>query len=198
MEDPMTRLFSTLALGASLFALPITAAASDCNYKKTAEAAPVTKMVSADNAYIQTIGSYAKKDIVDTAASYDTFSTLVAAGKAADLVDTLKSEGPFTVFAPTNAAFDALPAGTVESLLLPENKDQLVSVLTYHVVPAKVMSTDLSDGANAPTVQGETVMVDLSDGVRINNANVVKADIKTSNGVIHVIDAVLLPPALTN
>ena len=194
----MTRLLSTLALGASLVAIPATAAAGDCNYKTTAQAPALTKMASADGDFVTPVGSYAKKDIVDTAAGNDMFSTLVAAVQAAGLVDTLKSDGPFTVFAPTNEAFAALPAGTVDSLLLPENRDRLVSVLTYHVVPAKVMSTDLSDGADAPTVQGETLRVDLSNGVRINGANVVKADIKTANGVIHVIDTVMLPPALMN
>src|SRR6056297_1330551 len=133
------------------------------------------------------------KDIVDIAAGNDDFSTLVAAVKAADLVDTLKGDGPFTVFAPTNAAFAALPEGTVESLLKPENKDQLTAILTYHVVPGKVMSSDLSDGMMATTVQGGDLTVDLSDGVMINGANVVTADIEASNGVIHVIDAVILP-----
>jgi uncharacterized surface protein with fasciclin (FAS1) repeats len=138
-------------------------------------------------------GGY-KKDIVDTAVNAGTFETLVAAVSAADLVDTLKSEGPFTVFAPTDAAFAALPEGTVETLLLPENKDQLIAVLTYHVVPGKVMSTDLSDDMAAKTVQGSDIMIDLDDGVKVNEASVVTADIETSNGVIHVIDAVILPP----
>ena len=132
-------------------------------------------------------------DIVDIASSNDDFSTLVAAVAAADLVDTLKSDGPFTVFAPTNDAFAALPAGTVESLLLPENKDQLVAILTYHVVPGKVMSTDLSDDMEAETVQGSTVTIDLDNGVMVNDASVVTADIAASNGVIHVIDKVILP-----
>lgn len=135
-----------------------------------------------------------KKDIVDTAVGAGTFQTLVAAVSAADLVDTLKSEGPFTVFAPTDEAFAALPEGTVETLLLPENKDQLIAILTYHVVPGKVMSTDLSDDMTATTVQGGDIMIDLDDGVKINEAFVTTADIETSNGVIHVIDAVILPP----
>ena len=140
-------------------------------------------------------GSYGnKKDIVDTAVEAGTFETLVAAVSAAELVDTLKSEGPFTVFAPTDAAFSALPEGTVEMLLMPENKDQLIAVLTYHVVPGKVMSTDLSDDMTATTVQGSDIMIDLDDGVKINAATVTAADIETSNGVIHVIDAVILPP----
>ena len=133
-------------------------------------------------------------DIVDTAVSAGSFNTLVAAVQAAGLVDTLKGDGPFTVFAPTDDAFAALPEGTVESLLLPENKDLLISILTYHVVAGKVMSTDLSDGMMAATVEGSEISVDLSDGVKIDNANVVSADIEASNGVIHVIDAVILPP----
>lgn len=137
-------------------------------------------------------GGYAK-DIVDTAAGAGTFETLVAAVTAADLVDTLKSDGPFTVFAPTDEAFAALPEGTVESLLLPENKDQLVAVLTYHVVPGKVMSTDLSDDMTAATVQGGDITIDLDNGVMVNDANVVTADIEAENGVIHVIDKVILP-----
>jgi uncharacterized surface protein with fasciclin (FAS1) repeats len=133
------------------------------------------------------------KDIVDTAVEAGNFTTLVAAVEAADLVETLKSEGPFTVFAPTDDAFAALPEGTVEELLMPENKDQLTSILTYHVVPGKVMSTDLSDDMEAETVQGDTVTIDLDDGVMVDGANVTTADIETSNGVIHVIDAVIMP-----
>ena len=136
-----------------------------------------------------------KKDIVDTAVGAGSFETLVAAVQAAGLVDTLKGEGPFTVFAPTAEAFAALPEGTVESLLLPENKDQLVAILTYHVVPGKVMSTDLQDDMEAATVQGESIMIDLDNGVMIDNASVTTADIETSNGVIHVIDSVILPDA---
>lgn len=134
-----------------------------------------------------------KKDIVDTAVEAGSFSTLVAAVQAADLVDTLKGDGPFTVFAPTDEAFAALPAGTVEELLKPENKEQLAAILTYHVVPGKVMSGDLSDDMAATTVQGSDVMIDLDNGVMVNEATVVSADIETSNGVIHVIDKVILP-----
>lgn len=133
------------------------------------------------------------KDIVDTAVDAGTFGTLVAAVQAAGLVDTLKGKGPFTVFAPTDEAFAALPEGTVESLLLPENKDQLVAILTYHVIPGKVMSTDLTDDMEAATVQGSSVTIDLDNGVMVENANVTTADIETSNGVIHVIDTVILP-----
>lgn len=133
------------------------------------------------------------KDIVDTAVDAGSFNTLVAAVQAAGLVDTLKGEGPFTVFAPTDDAFAALPEGTVENLLKPENKDQLVEILTYHVVAGKVMSGDLSNNMMAPTVQGGDVTIMTEGGVTVNGANVVQADIATSNGVIHVIDAVILP-----
>lgn len=132
-----------------------------------------------------------KKDIVDTAVEAGTFETLVAAVSAAGLVDTLKGDGPFTVFAPTDEAFAALPEGTVEALL--EDIPALTAILTYHVVPGKVMSTDLSDGMTATTVQGGDITIDLSDGVKINSASVVAADVETSNGVIHVIDQVILP-----
>jgi len=134
-------------------------------------------------------------DIVDTAVAAGQFETLAAALTAADLVDTLKGEGPFTVFAPTDAAFAALPAGTVEELLKPENKDQLVAVLTYHVVAGKVMSTDLSNGMTTATVNGADVAIAVDGGVKVNDANVSAADIEASNGVIHVIDAVILPPS---
>lgn len=134
-------------------------------------------------------------DIVDTAVSAGKFKTLVAAVQAAGLAETLKSPGPFTVFAPTDEAFAALPAGTVDSLLKPENKDQLVSILTYHVVSGKVMSTDIAGKkTSAPTVQGASLDIDATSGVKVNDANVTGADVAASNGVIHVIDKVLLPP----
>ncbi len=133
-------------------------------------------------------------DIVDIAAQNDQFSTLVTAVGAAGLVDTLKGDGPFTLFAPSNAAFEKLPAGTVESLLQPENRDQLVSVLTYHVVPGAVTSDQLAgQRLTVETVQGQTVHIDGRDGVTVNGANVTAADITASNGVIHRIDEVLLP-----
>lgn len=136
----------------------------------------------------------AEKDIVDTAAGAKQFSTLVAAVKAAGLVETLKGDGPFTVFAPTDAAFKKLPEGTLESLLKPENKAKLTAILTYHVVPGKVMAKDVVKLSEAKTVQGSTVDIKASDaGVKVDNANVVKTDIVCSNGVIHVIDAVILP-----
>ena len=133
------------------------------------------------------------KDIVDTAVEAGSFTTLVAAVQAAGLVETLKGDGPFTVFAPTDDAFAALPAGTVEELLKPENKELLTSILTYHVVPGKVMSTDLSDGMTAATAQGSDVTIKTMGGVTVDGANVVTADIETANGVIHVIDQVIQP-----
>lgn len=134
------------------------------------------------------------KDIVDTAVDAGSFQTLVAAVTAADLVDTLKSDGPFTVFAPTDEAFAALPAGTVDDLLKPENKDKLVAILTYHVVPGKVMSADIAGKEMmAATVQGSEIDIKAMNGVMINDATVVTADVEASNGVIHVIDKVLLP-----
>lgn len=132
-------------------------------------------------------------DIVDTAVSAGSFNTLVAAVQAADLVGTLKGDGPFTVFAPTDEAFAKLPEGTVETLLKPENQDQLIAILTYHVVPSKVMAADVATG-EAPTVNGKPLAVLVSsNGVMVGDANVVKTDIGASNGVIHVIDTVLLP-----
>ena len=132
-------------------------------------------------------------DIVDTAVAAK-FTTLVAAVKAAGLVDTLKGAGPFTVFAPTDEAFAKLPAGTLESLLKPENKAKLQSILTYHVVPGKVMASDVMKLKSAKTVEGQTVAIKAANGgVMINNARVTKADIETDNGVIHVIDTVILP-----
>ncbi len=133
-------------------------------------------------------------NIVETAVANGSFNTLVAAVTAAELVATLSSEGPFTVFAPTDEAFAALPAGTVDTLVQPENKDQLTGILTYHVVAGKVMSGDLSDGMTAKTVNGAEITIKLADGkVMINDAEVVMADVETDNGVIHVINKVILP-----
>jgi uncharacterized surface protein with fasciclin (FAS1) repeats len=135
------------------------------------------------------------QDIVDTAVGAGQFKTLAAALQAADLVDTLKGAGPFTVFAPTDAAFSRLPAGTVESLLKPENKAKLTAILTYHVVPGSVKAEQVTKLDQAKTVNGAMVKVSTDSGkVMINDANVVKADIPASNGVIHVIDKVILPP----
>lgn len=134
------------------------------------------------------------KDIVDTAAVAGQFKTLVAAVEAAGLVDTLKGDGPFTVFAPTDEAFAKLPDGTVDDLLKPENKDKLIAILTYHVVPGKIMSGDISGkSTEVKTVQGDMLSVDATNGVKVDEAKVVKADIDASNGVIHVIDTVVMP-----
>ena len=138
--------------------------------------------------------SEATHDIVDTAVSAGSFTTLVAAVQAAGLVETLKGAGPFTVFAPTDDAFAKLPAGTVESLLEADNKDKLVSILTYHVVPGKVTSADIGGKTmQAKSVEGSEISVDATDGVKVDAANVVTADIMCTNGVIHVIDAVIMP-----
>ncbi len=134
-------------------------------------------------------------DIVETAINAGSFGTLVAAVEAAGLVETLQSPGPFTVLAPTDDAFAALPEGLVDCLLLEENVDALTSILTYHVISGAVMSGDLTDG-DVPTVQGENVTVELTDGVAFNNATVVQADVTASNGVVHAIDAVLVPPSI--
>ena len=139
-------------------------------------------------------GKKMKKDIIDTAVAAGQFETLAAALGAADLVDTLKGEGPFTVFAPTDEAFAKLPAGTVETLLKPENRDQLVAILTYHVVAGKVKAADVVKLSEATTVNGAKVAITVADGgVRVNDANVIATDIMASNGVIHVIDTVILP-----
>ncbi|HVO15310.1 MAG TPA: fasciclin domain-containing protein [Alphaproteobacteria bacterium] len=135
------------------------------------------------------------KDIVDTAVSTGTFKTLATALGAAGLIDTLKGQGPFTVFAPTDAAFAKLPAGTVESLLKPENKGQLVAILTYHVVPGAVMASDVVKLKEVKTVNGAMLTVKTSgNAVMVNDATVTATDIKATNGVIHVVDTVILPP----
>jgi uncharacterized surface protein with fasciclin (FAS1) repeats len=139
-------------------------------------------------------GKASKKDIVDTAVAAGQFTTLAKALEAAGLVDTLKGKGPFTVFAPTDEAFAKLPAGTVENLLKPENKDKLVAVLTYHVVAGKVTAAEAMKLTSAKTVNGQELKISsMGGGVMVDNANVVKADIQCSNGVIHVIDSVVLP-----
>jgi uncharacterized surface protein with fasciclin (FAS1) repeats len=178
-----------LALGAAL-ALPVASLAfgDECPLAAAQKAKALT--------HAQTVAFKAEpQDIVDTAVGAGSFKTLVAAVQAAGLVETLKGAGPFTVFAPTDEAFAKLPAGTVETLLMPENKEKLVAVLTYHVVPGKVMAADVVKLTEAPTVQGSKAKVTVEGGtVMIDGAKVVKTDIETSNGVIHVIDAVILPP----
>ncbi len=134
------------------------------------------------------------KDIVDVAAGNGSFNTLVTAIKAADLVHTLKGDGPFTVFAPTDDAFAKLPEGTLEDLLKPENKEKLVAILTYHVVPNKVMAADIAGKKTmAKTVEGDELTVDATSGVKVDEARVTTPDVAASNGVIHVIDTVLMP-----
>ena len=134
-----------------------------------------------------------EQNIVEVAQEAGSFSTLLAAAEAAGLVETLTGEGPFTVFAPTDEAFAALPEGTVDSLLLEENQEQLVQILTLHVLPQEVMSSDLSDGMMAKTVEGSDLTINTGDAVTVNGVNVVTPDVDASNGVIHVIDAVILP-----
>ena len=139
--------------------------------------------------------SVSAQSIIEAAEAQADLSTFVTAVKAADLVETLSGEEAITVFAPSNDAFAALPAGQLESLLMPENKDQLVKILSYHVIPGKVLSADVEDG-NSPTVQGEEINVAVADtGVKINDANVTTADIEASNGVVHIIDQVVMPPS---
>ncbi len=163
---------------------------------KTMSLAVAAACVMATSAVAEHHGSMkeVKADIVDTAVGAGSFTTLVAAVQAAGLEETLRSEGPFTVFAPTDEAFAKLPENTVANLLKPENKDQLVSILTYHVLPGKVKSKDITGKQmSVETVQGSEIAIDATDGVKVGGANVVKADIYTSNGVIHVIDTVILP-----
>jgi uncharacterized surface protein with fasciclin (FAS1) repeats len=153
-------------------------------------------MIAVAAAASLTFGAVSAKaaDIVDTAVSAGSFNTLVTAVQAAGLVDTLKGDGPFTVFAPSDEAFAKLPAGTVEDLLKPENKDKLVSILTYHVIPGKVMSGDIAGKEMmVASVQGDTIDVNATSGVMVDDASVVQADIETDNGVIHVIDTVIMP-----
>jgi uncharacterized surface protein with fasciclin (FAS1) repeats len=187
-----------LALAAALV-LPMaaSAAADECPVAAAQKAQAKARAQGHVKTQVQMVAFNAdRKDIVETAVGAGSFKTLVAAVQAAGLVETLKGKGPFTVFAPTDEAFAKLPAGTVESLLKPENKEKLVAVLTYHVVPGKVMAADVVKLTEAPTVQGSKAKVTVADGtVMIDNAKVVKTDIETSNGVIHVIDAVILPPA---
>lgn len=131
--------------------------------------------------------------VVDVAASTDGFGTLVTAVTEAGLVDTLNGEGPFTVFAPTDEAFAALPPGVLDALLLPENQETLAKILTYHVVPGQVLAADIADG-DVATVEGQTIALSTADGVTVNGATVIQADVVADNGVIHVIDSVILPP----
>lgn len=159
-----------------------TAVMAGMNYSTEKQTTEQSQIVAAEN----------QQTIVDIATSAGSFNTLTAALKAADLVTVLEGKGPFTVFAPTDEAFAALPEGTLEELLKPENKEKLVKILTYHVVAGTVMSTDLKPG-NVPTIEGSEVKIQLGEEVKVDDAEVVKADIKASNGVIHVIDKVIIP-----
>jgi uncharacterized surface protein with fasciclin (FAS1) repeats len=147
--------------------------------------------LAAGTAFAGGCGGNDRKDIVDTAVAAGSFGTLVTAVQAAGLVEVLKGDGPFTLFAPTDAAFAKLPEGTLDALL--QDKDALTAILTYHVVPGKVMASDVIKLASARTVQGQSISIDSSSGVMVDNANVIQTDIETSNGVIHVIDSVILP-----
>jgi uncharacterized surface protein with fasciclin (FAS1) repeats len=170
-----------------------TAVISSCNSSGEKKSTEDTAMVKSENEPA-TPPADAPKDVVDIAIGSADHSTLVAAVKAAGLVETLKGAGPFTIFAPTNTAFNALPAGTVDGLLKPEKKEDLTKILTFHVVSGSVKSSDLKDGQKVKTLQGEELTVAIKDGkVSINGANVTAADLTGSNGVIHVIDAVLMP-----
>ena len=179
----------TTVLTTGLLAFAVTAeAGSKCKGTAT------TRRSTVHHVMTTAVEKPASKDIVDTAVGAGSFKTLVAAVKAAGLVETLKGEGPFTVFAPTDEAFAKLPKGIVESLLKPENKEKLQAILTYHVVPGKVMAADVVKITGAVSVQGQQIDVVVKDGkVKVDGANVVKTDIGCSNGVIHVIDSVILP-----
>ena len=166
----------------------------------TAEEAPVEEAPAAEAPAEEAPAEEAPAEeapgtIVDVAVAAGDFTTLVAAVEAAGLVETLSGEGPFTVFAPTDAAFAALPEGVLEKLLLPENKELLVKILTYHVVSGQVLAADVVAG-DVASVEGSTIALDTMDGVTVNGAKVVAADVLASNGVIHVIDAVILPPGV--
>jgi uncharacterized surface protein with fasciclin (FAS1) repeats len=173
---------------AAVAALTLSACGSSSEEAATTSSAAASAPAASATAEPAAVGT-----IVDVAAGNPDFSTLVAAVQAAGLVETLNGEGPFTVFAPTNEAFAALPAGVLDALLLPENKDALVKILTYHVVPGTVMAADVTAG-DAATVEGQNITIATDGGVTVNGAAVVQTDVVASNGVIHVIDAVLLPP----
>lgn len=183
------RRITLLTAAALSLALTAPAFANDCGSATRAAASHGARLT------LTAVAPATQGDIVDVAAAAGSFQTLLAAATAAGLVDTLKSAGPFTVFAPTDAAFAALPAGTVDTLLRPENREQLRSILLYHVVPGRIAAADLAGKTAAPiTAQGAILAVDGRNGVQVNDARVVTADVGASNGVIHVIDRVLMPP----
>jgi uncharacterized surface protein with fasciclin (FAS1) repeats len=181
-----------ITLAAVAVAAALTLAACSSSSDETAASPAASEAASAEATMAASEAAMAG-DIIEVASTTDGFATLTAAVTAAGLVETLQGEGPFTVFAPTDDAFAALPAGVLDALLLPENKDVLTKILTYHVVAGKVMAADVTDG-DVPTVEGQTVALSTADGVTVNGAKVIQADVETSNGVIHAIDAVILPP----
>lgn len=181
---------TVLATGAVLLAATLAACSSTTSQTSTSSASVGASAVVSPEAGMMSVPA---GTIVDIASGTPELSTLVTAVSAAGLVDTLNGAGPFTVFAPTDEAFAALPAGVLDALLMPENKDTLAKVLTYHVVPGKVMAADVTDGSVA-TVEGQSVTLSTSNGVTVDGATVITPDIEASNGVIHVIDAVILPP----
>jgi uncharacterized surface protein with fasciclin (FAS1) repeats len=204
MKMFLTRISKVAALAAILSAFTFSASAGSCSDKSSADCGDKSAYKAGQAAKggegekkESKDGEGEKKeskDIVDTAVGAGSFSTLVAAVKAAGLVDVLKGEGPFTVFAPTDDAFKKLPEGTLEDLLKPENKEKLAGILKYHVVSGKVKAADVVKLTSAKTVQGSEVKITVDgDKVKVDGANVVKTDVEASNGVIHVIDAVILP-----
>ena len=182
---------TAIAVVAVAAALTLSACSSSSDEATTAESSAAVEESAIAEAD-EMVGETSPGTIVDVASANPDFSTLVAAVSAAGLVETLNGEGPFTVFAPTNAAFAALPAGVLDALLLPENKDALVKILTYHVVPGTVLAADITDG-DVATVEGQNVTLSTANGVTVNGATVLTADVLADNGVIHVIDTVLVP-----
>jgi uncharacterized surface protein with fasciclin (FAS1) repeats len=191
------KMFAAAATAIALSASPAFAQCNKSNQDAASRASDYQQMAWHDGSNTASTSATRRGDIVDVAVGAGSFNTLAAALGAAGLVDTLKGAGPFTVFAPTDAAFAKLPAGTVESLLKPENRAQLISILTYHVVPGDIRAAQLLGKVTpATTVQGARVSVNGQGGrVRVNGVNVTSADVLASNGVIHVIDTVLMPPA---
>ena len=184
---------TTIAAAVAVTALTLAACSSSTEETATETSAATSEEAAAEETAAEMEEEAGVGTVVDVASSTEGFSTLVAALGAAGLVETLNGEGPFTVFAPTDDAFAALPPGLVDALLLPENKETLTKILTYHVVPGTVMAADVTDG-DVATVEGQTVALSTADGVTVNGAKVIQADIVADNGVIHVIDAVILPP----
>ena len=176
-------------IAALLFLSGCSSDSEDATSATTSAAAPAASEMASEPAMAE------PGTIVEVAAANEDFETLVAAVTAAGLAETLSGEGPFTVFAPTDEAFDALPEGVLDALLLPENKDALTSILTYHVVSGEVMAADVTAG-DVPTVEGSTIAITTDGGVKVNESNVIATDVDASNGVIHVIDAVMVPPTV--